>query len=76
MRRILLVVFALVLLAAGAAVGRGYLSHERIFLVSEDDGWYVECTYQRFGGKLHTYAGGWYSRETAEAEAWCPFIRR
>jgi hypothetical protein len=76
LRRIILVILTILLIGGIAVFWRGVLRGERIFLVSEDDGWYIECTYQRIGGKLRTYTGGWYSREMAEAEAWCPFIRR
>jgi hypothetical protein len=77
MRRILLALLALIVLA-GAFIGwRGFLRGERIFQVEEDNNnWYVECTYQQFGGKIRTYSGGWATRERAEADAWCPFIRR
>ncbi len=76
LRRILTVL--LVLLLAGAAfVGwRGYLRGERVFFVEDDSGWYVECIYQRIGGKERTYSGGWYSEQLARAEGRCPFIRR
>ncbi|MCC6981663.1 MAG: hypothetical protein IT535_00180 [Bauldia sp.] len=76
LRRVLLALVLLLLLAGVAVAWRGFLRGERIFYVEDDSSWYVECTYQQFGGKLRTYHGGWYSRERAEADAWCPFVRR
>jgi hypothetical protein len=76
LRRSLLVTLILLLVGGGFVLYRGFLTDQRIFKVSDDDGWYVECVYQRLGGKMRTYNGGWYTRERAEEEAWCPFIRR
>ncbi len=70
-------ILAVLLLAGAAFVGwRGYLRAERVFFVEADSGWYVECTYQRIGGKERTYSGGWQSERQAEAQGRCPFIRR
>jgi hypothetical protein len=77
LRRIVLALLVLILAAGLAVAWRGFLRGERIFQVEEDNNsWYVECTYQQIGRKYRTYQGGWYTRERAEEEAWCPFIRR
>lgn len=76
LRRTALVLVILAIAGAAFVGWRGYLRDERVFLVSDDEGWYVECTYQRVGGKERTYDGGWHTQAQAEAQAWCPFIRR